>query len=244
MMRASLRRPLSPPQTPLSLGLAALAFMWFQPTTARSQLFVDHVALTKASEIFDPSLGNRLLLLPVANHEVSVLRVGPPEYALPGGTDFLYVAFPSLDLTGGESWALADYGTYLGANAPADPSALTAVPWFDPADPTVPVPVNPPVPVPGDSFYLTYALWNEPDPNPPFSQYRAWGWVHLQLAPDLPGGDRSDDLILLGSASTTDPRGIVVGQYRIVPEPATVLLAGAAAIVAAAGRSLRRRLSA
>jgi hypothetical protein len=101
---------------------------------------------------------------------------------------------------------------------------------------------NPPPPaiIPSEVFYVAFA-WDYNFTTP--SGNEVYGWAKLQVAPPLPPspgnplGSFNPDLILLASATTTDDRGIVVGEYRVVPEPASL----ACASVGLLGLSLARR---
>jgi hypothetical protein len=121
-----------------------------------------------------------------------------------------------------ESWFIADQGDYFpGAGG------FTEIPYI-----TI---QNPPAPavIPSEVFYVAF-VW---DYN--FfggSGNEIYGWAKLQAAAPLPPspgnplGSFNPDLILLASATTTDDRGIVVGEYRVVPEPASAACASIALI--------------
>lgn len=140
----------------------------------------------------------------------------PPVSAPYGG---LLKGTGSLDVNG-ESWFIADQGDYF----PGD-GGFTEIPYLVNVQ-------NPPPPaiIPSEVFYVAF-VWDYNFFGGPGNE--VYGWAKLQAAPPLPPspgnplGSFNPDLILLASATTTDDRGIVVGEYRVVPEPASLACASA-----------------
>jgi hypothetical protein len=148
--------------------------------------------------------------------EVDPFPISIPPVSAPYGG--LLKGTGSLDVNH-ESWFIADQGDYFpGAGG------FTGIPYFTIQNPP------PPAVIPSEVFYVAF-VW---DYN--FfggSGNEVYGWAKLQATPPLPPspgnplGSFNPDLILLASATTTDDRGIVVGEYRVVPEPASLACASA-----------------
>ena len=172
----------------------------------------------------DPFFGNWFSTF---EHASGLIRA---EDGLPGSTPYggLLKGTGSLDVNY-ENWFIADQGDYF----PGD-GGFTKIPYLVNVQ-------NPPPPaiIPSEVFYVAF-VWDYNFFGP--SGNEVYGWAKLQVAPPLPPspgnplGSFNPDLILLASATTTDDRGIVVGEYRVVPEPSSA----ACASVALLGLSLAR----
>ncbi len=222
----------SPPRRQLQFGscvLSVVAAVLIRPTRldAAPVYPISSSSLTPASAAGSFN-GN---VLSSGQHNIVIQRLAGP---FPNtNRDYLRVTLESLDLVNGETtFSFGAYGEYYDVQFPSSP-ARTVIPNSS-RQPT------PGVRVPNPLFYLAYTQRSEKVY--PFEGYNfRYGWLQLELKAPLRSIDpinASDDLILLGGAVTDDPRGIVVGQYRTVPEPSAGSLMAAAAT---AGLVWRRR---
>ncbi len=137
-------------------------------------------------------------------HETSLKRVEVDSpWSTPHGG--LLRMFSSLDLSV-EGWFFAEQGDHIPGSGNSSQIPYAGV--------NQPVPSG--APIPSEIFYLGF-IWSD--------VHTGYGWAKLQVAPSVPPslgnpqGWRNPDLILLASAITFDVRGIVVGEYRVIPEP-------------------------
>jgi hypothetical protein len=186
---------------------------------------VDPLQLTPQSSSSNPSPfdGNWLYTLERGS---GLIRVEAPRF--PGSPPYggLLKGAGTLDVNR-ENWFLANQGDYFpGAGGTEIPFRVVQNP-------------PPPAVIPSEIFYVAF-VWD-------YNFFggtgtEVYGWAKLQAAPPLPPspgnpfGAFNPDLILLASAMTNDARGIVVGEYRVVPEPSSA----ACACVALLGLSLTR----
>jgi hypothetical protein len=193
---------------------------------------VDPLQLTPQSN-FDPLWleGNWLYTLERGSGLIRVEAPGFPGSPPYGG---LLKGAGTLDVNS-ESWFLANQGDYFpGAGG------FTEIPYR--------VVQNPPSPavIPSEIFYVAF-VWDYNFFGGTGSE--VYGWAKLQAAPPLPPspgnpfGAFNPDLILLASAMTTDARGIVVGEYRVVPEPASLACASVGLLGLSLARSRTKRLA-
>lgn len=159
-------------------------------------------------------------------HETSLKRV-EDDVPWPESHGGLLQMHSSLDVNG-ESWAIAEKGDHFSWGGGV------GIPYVSERE----VP-PPPAVIPSEVFYVAF-VWGYNFFGGTGSE--VFGWAKLQAAPPLPPspgnpfGAFNPDLILLASATTTDDRGIVVGEYRVVPEPSSA----ACACVALLGLSMAR----
>jgi len=227
----------------IALGRACLA----------STLFTD-ISLIPASEnqfMYHPRFFGfaNVIYFPSIDHNVFMQRHdGGPWDPLdvfdpfdPPYVDRIRVVAESLGLPNGSTfWSFAESGTRYNATSSWQLAGQT-IPNLSGGTP------DPPVrgaPVFSEIFTLAFTVQWEDYFSGGGYEY-LYGWVQLQLDPPLRNPfnpDGSNDLILLGGAYTNDPRGIVVGgEYRVVPEPTSGVLAGFTASLFAAIALLKRK---
>lgn len=138
--------------------------------------------------------------------------------------EYLRIVGVSIDHTGPTRWSFASHGDRHNV---VNSSGSVAIPQYFHQGP-----FGAGVAAPGETFYVAMTESNELY-DPPWGYSYGYGWMQLQLAPPAANPndpDRSGDLILLDSYFAYDKRGVVVGEHRVVPEPGTLALAGAAMI--------------
>lgn len=138
--------------------------------------------------------------------------------------DYLRIVGVSLDLNGPTTWSLASHGDRHNLAAL---SGKIEIPQYMPGGP-----YGAGVAAPGETFYVAITESNELF-GPPWGYGYGYGWIQLQLAPPAANPndpDRSGDLVLLDGFFSYDKRGVIVGEYRVVPEPAALAVAGTAMI--------------
>jgi len=188
-----------------------------------STLFTD-ITLIPASDglAFNDHSAN---LIMVSDHTVFFERLGEPDPYV----DQIRIVGKSIDVD--SLWSFAGGGSNY--NAPSGLDGQRIPEFWAGIDPPVPG-----APVPSETFYLAFTIYDDS-----VASY-SFGWVQLQLMSPLRSlfnADGSADIVLLGGAYTNDPRGIVVGEYRVVPEPTSGVLAGFTASLFAAIALLKRK---
>lgn len=143
------------------------------------------------------------------DHETSLKRVPADMPFWPAPHGGLLQMYSSLDVNV-EAWFIADKGDRIpGGNGLQIPYAHEGN-----ASPA-------PAIIPSEIFYVAF-VWDYNFVTP--SGNEVFGWAKLQALPPATGsppGTVNPDLVLLASATTTDDRGIIVGEYRVVPEPSS-----------------------
>lgn len=188
---------------------------------------VDPLSLTSQSSLTGPlaTYGNRI---GTPYHETSLKRVeGPSPGMAPHGG--LLRMFSSLDVQW-ERWTIAEKGDRFPEGNGEE------IPYVNVGDVT-----PPPAIIPSEIFYVAF-VWDYNFLTPSGSE--VYGWAKLQAPPPVLGVPltANPDLILLASATTNDDRGIIVGEYRVVPEPTAVAtMAAGTALMACRMRRIRQK---
>jgi hypothetical protein len=201
----------------LMVSMIVVATLAHQKTTLQAAVVRDVIEMRPSSEF----VRNLVLKFKHDQHYVSLRFIDgdPPT----GELDHLVITQPYTLVVPNSVWYLAAPGAYFaGPDRYRDhifPQIGLDPAIFPPGLPGAPVQIS------SDAFYAAFERHHFiPVGGGGSIQFQEYGWAKFQRTSEV-------DFILLESASTVSPHGIVVGQYREVPEPRSRLLVAVAAIL-------------